>query len=206
METLEEFYDLIKQSESQKISYSVLFDRDTGRIIGVGPTSSFKNRTNILEIDSELAIGMLNSSVKMASYYVDFENDKLELTKNTSLTKIDNVLHRIIQKEFSDVDDIDLCVTCDITNEKIIFELSTQLGGSKDTGQEKIAKKLRWEGHTLMDFYLTDYNDPNIIFKVFTLSIYDLLDKSLEYNDVVFPKNFSIFTRRLFKNYVLEIV
>ena len=206
METIEDFYRVIETAAKRKVDYCVIFNKDTGEITGVGPSFAFKNYTNKLEISSDLALEMLNSRVKMSSYMVDFENGDLQLIENTTLIKIDDVLHRIPEKKWADFEDFDLYVTADTNKNLISFEFSENLGGTKKT-QEKIKqKKMKWEGQSTMDFYITEYNDPNIFYYVFTLTIFQLQQNKIEFDNIEFPKKFSVYTRRLFKNYVLEIL
>jgi hypothetical protein len=56
-----------------------------------------------------------------------------------------------------------------------------------------------------MNFLITDYNDPNVLYKPFTIKISDLVGKKFVLKNLELPTKFSVYTRRLFKNYVLEI-
>lgn len=207
METLEDFYDLIKEIQNRKIEYCVLFNKDTGEITGVGPSFAFEKYTDKLIIEKDLALDMLTSKVKMSSYIVDFENGELQLTENKSLIKIDDILHRIIEKKWTDLNEFDLYVTVDRLNKKISFEFSETLGGTRKINNNSIKKqRIKWEGQSVMDFYITEYNDPNIFYYTFTFTIFELKEKKIEFNNIEIPENFSVYTRRLFKNYVLEIV
>lgn len=205
METLEDFYKLIETAAQQKIDYCVIYNRDTGEIIGVGPTFAFKEYTNKLEIEKDLALDMINSKVKMSSYIIDFENGELQLVENKSLVKIDDVLHRIPEKSWVDTDEFDLFVDVDKNKKIISFEFSENLGGTRKSETKSHKKKMKWEGQSVMDFYITDYNDPNIFYEVFTFTIFQLREKKIEYKNIDLPEKFSVYTRRLFKNYVLEI-
>ena len=206
METLEDFCKLIEKAAKRKIDYCVIFNKDTGEIIGVGPEFAFRDYTNKLQIDKDLALDMLNSKVKMSSYIVDFENGSLQLLENKSLVKIDDILHRVIEKEWSDVEDFDLYITVNRKKNSILFEFSEQLGGTKKHEIKNKKRKIKWDGQSVMDFYVTEYNDPNIFYNVFTLTIFDLKGKKAEFKNIEFPEKFSVYTRRLFKNYVLEIL
>jgi hypothetical protein len=63
-----------------------------------------------------------------------------------------------------------------------------------------------WSADTPMAYYLTDYNDPNIVHKIINTTISDILSNSAVVEDIDLPKRFSVYTKRLFKNYVLEIL
>jgi hypothetical protein len=66
-------------------------------------------------------------------------------------------------------------------------------------------RKIFWDGETKMDFLLTDYNDPNILFKMISITLSDIIEKSKTINDIEVPENFSLYTRRIFKNYLIDI-
>ena len=54
-----------------------------------------------------------------------------------------------------------------------------------------------------MSFLITDYNDPNILYKMVSLTVSDLVEKKKIFKDIELPDRFSVYTRRIFKNYVL---
>jgi hypothetical protein len=61
-----------------------------------------------------------------------------------------------------------------------------------------------WDGHTELEFTITDYNDPNIVRDNFTIKVSDIDGKRVELDNLDIPKYFSVYTRRLFKNYMIE--
>ena len=66
-------------------------------------------------------------------------------------------------------------------------------------------KNITWSGDTEMRFLLTDYNDPNCIYDTISLKISDLLEKSKKFTNLSLPPKFSVYTRRIFKNYLIDI-
>ena len=56
-----------------------------------------------------------------------------------------------------------------------------------------------------MTFYITKYNDPHWILHTIDVTIEELVGKSKTFKQMDLPEKFSVFTRRLLKNYVLEI-
>jgi len=61
-----------------------------------------------------------------------------------------------------------------------------------------------WSGETILSFTVADYNDPHFPQQMFDVKLEDLNEKFVVIDDVDITGKFSIFTRRLFKNYVLE--
>ena len=54
-----------------------------------------------------------------------------------------------------------------------------------------------------MQFFITEYNDPNLLFETVSVTINDLTGNHKLITGFNYPK-FSVYTRRLFKNYVIE--
>ena len=54
-----------------------------------------------------------------------------------------------------------------------------------------------------MDFLITEYNDPNEIYQMFSIKINELIGKNKIIKNLNYD-TFSVYTRRLFKNYVIE--
>ena len=81
--------------------------------------------------------------------------------------------------------------------------MSTEFGGTYKamTGIKK--RKIVWDGDTEMQFFITEYNDPNLLFEVVTVKINDLIGKYISIEGINYPK-FSVYTRRLFKNYMID--
>jgi hypothetical protein len=71
--------------------------------------------------------------------------------------------------------------------------------------QPIVQRKIYWDGETVMNFLITDYNDPNILHKMISLKISDLIAASKTFRSLDLPETFSVYTRRIFKNYVIEI-
>jgi hypothetical protein len=116
------------------------------------------------------------------------------------------VLHRIISKEYSDITNPDLYLFYDSSNQTLTIELSEALGGTKqatDLTEPVKTKKIVWDGTTEMNFLITDYNDPNVLYEMISVKINELLGKSKTFENIDYDK-FSVYTRRLFKNCVIE--
>lgn len=201
METLESMIDHLKDYE---ISYAAEFDTDTGRILAVGPSVAFQGKTNVVELENDLAEDILTAKINISNCFIDLHSGKLEITESKSIRKIDDVLHRISLYEFSEKEVVDVYVTYNKRDKTLKFELSKELGGTKEIDSDKI-RSIHWSGDTMLNFYLTKYNDPHWIFDQYDVIINELAGKSKIYENVVVPEKFSLFTRRILKNYVIEI-
>lgn len=202
METLKE---IIRQFEEHKDKYSAIFNPETGKIISIGPSICFQNNMNKIEVEKDLAEDILTDKIHISNCFVDIDSGSLEIAEFKSIRKIDDVLHRIPLIEYVKDEEIcDLFVNYDQQKKEFSIELSKDLGGTKVTRSNK-KRTIYWEGDTVMNFYLTKYNDPHWIIYNFDVKIEELQKESKTYKDVLMPKKFSVFTRRILKKYVLEI-
>ena len=65
-------------------------------------------------------------------------------------------------------------------------------------------RKIRWDGHTEMEFLITSYNDPHNLYQSISFRLEELEENPKEFDYNGTDKRFSIFTRRIFKNYIFE--
>jgi hypothetical protein len=188
--------------------YVALFNPDTGEIVSIGPESAFEHETNKIVIDSEIAERVIEGKVRIQNCFVDLTTGTFEIAELKNVYKIDDVLHRIVDKKWSDIEKPDLFVTYNKKKKTLTFELTEELGGSKKLPKKHQPAKKRkviWEGSLEMSFLITDYNDPNVLYKMLSFKISDLSESPMIYEGVDVPTKFSVYTRRLFKNYVMEI-
>lgn len=189
---LKDFIDWMQSLPIPEIKYYAVFDPADGKILGIYPDHSCTEFINKIEVDEEIAYSVLEGKTLLNSYIVNTENNSLEIIENKSLTKIDDVLHRIVDSTWTRVEDPD--VTIGVSNKKLKISLSEKFYKSR---------KIYWDGSTEMLFLITDYNDPNALHDTISVTIDKLFEsKSLEF-EIDFPIDFSIYTRRIFKKYVM---
>lgn len=189
-----------------KTKFAARFEPTSGKITGVGPIGAFEKDLFKIEIDDDTAIQIIEGKIRIDTCIVNILENRLEITEVKSLFKIDDVLHRIIEKKYVELIEPDLYIKYNVRKKIFIFELSEIFSGTmKTSNKENKRKNIIWNGETSMNFYITDYNDPNVLYQTIELTLSDLQKSSLIFNrndDV--PELFSVYTRRLFKNYVLE--
>lgn len=201
METLEE---ILQHFEEHKDKYSASYDPDTGKIISVGPSLAFRSVQHKIDLEKELAEDILMGKIRIANCFLDVTTGSLEIIETRSIRKIDDVLHRVALYDFIEDKSVDLFVTYTKKSKEIKFELSNELEGTRKTASEK-KRHIHWSGDTVMNFYLTKYNDPHWIFYEFDVKIEELRRKAKKFKLGNVPNKFSVFTRRILKNYTLEI-
>lgn len=186
--------------------YVAVYDPITGQIKKIGQQWAFEDDENQISIEKEFVESVYSGDIKLFKCFVDFDSSDIKIAEVETINKIDDVLHRITFKDFSDVLDPDIYIVYNKENKKLTIELNKVLGGTKHFSQQKsINRNIIWGGDTEMDFYITSFNDPHILFDIISIKLGDLKNRPYEKNFVKFPDNFSIYTRRLLKNYVCEI-
>jgi hypothetical protein len=203
MEEIIDFDKWIAEYTPPQITYVAVYDPVTGAVTSVGPSHAFENEKYKLVIDFETAESIINSEIKIHHCLVDINSKTLEIAEIKSVFKIDDVLHRIISKEFFTEEKIDVYLTHNLQYASLSIQLSEEFGGTKEANTAVKKRGIVWDGDTEMRFLITDYNDPNLIFKMFSVKISDLIGKTKIIDNINYGK-FSVYTRRLFKNYVIE--
>jgi hypothetical protein len=190
---LMDFDEWIRLPVNQTIEYYATF-KDDGSLIGVYPSHTVDGIQNKIKIDDDIATAISNGTENLFSYKVDIPTRKLlKINKFSThnLIKIDDVLHRIIDKKWSSIDDPDITVAY------------TGSGVLTFSMNSRYANNIIWDGDTVMIFLITEYNDPNALIEMISIRAGDITESAKSFN-VVLPKKFSIYTRRIFDKYVFE--
>jgi len=194
-ETIEDgYFDLVV--DIPVLKYYVRFSFSTGAITEVFPSRTDISDKNCLEIDADLADKLLRGIKSLTSIKIDITEFPFKILEDQShnlvLSKIDNVLHRIIEKKWSTISKPDIHIVYDRSNEELTFKINPSI------------KEMTWPGEKEMIFLVTGYNDPNDLKEMIKFSIDELTAYPQKFKCKLRTK-FSIFTRRLFSNYTLEI-
>jgi hypothetical protein len=203
MEEIEDFDKWFTNYKLPPVKFVATYNPDTGAVISVGPRHAFKDQKYKIPVDKELAESIINAEIKIDNCVVDMNSNTLEVAEIKSVYKIDDVLHRIISKEDSEITKPDIYIKYDSKLSTLKIELSTEFGGTRKARAGIKKRNIVWDGDTEMKFFVTEYNDPNLLFEVVTVTLNDLIGKYKLITDFTYPK-FSVYTRRLFKNDVIE--
>jgi hypothetical protein len=190
--------------EPRVVNYVAVFNQETGAVISIGPEDSFPNIDNKIFVDKEFVDDVVNCRINIHNCFVDFYDLKLEIKEIKSLFKIDDMLHRIPESRFVDFQDSDIYVTYNESTHNLKFELTERFYGTRPAEKNSKKQKMVWSGDTNMDFFVTEYNDPHKLIQAVQITLNELTEKSYELN-LQLPNKFSIFTRRLFKKYIMEV-
>lgn len=208
MEELENVEDLFENIAWAEPEYVAVYDSKSGSLHCIGPKSVLEHEKYKIDIDRETAEMIIEGKIKIGSCFVDLIDNTFQIAEAKTAVKIDDVLHRIIEKQYADDEKIDLYIECDIEKNFLSIELSEEYSGTyiqHEKFQPVKKKNITWDGDTEMRFLITDYNDPNFVYDTISLKISDLIEKSKKFTNLSLPSKFSIYTRRIFKNYLIDI-
>lgn len=194
MEETVDFDEWVKTFVPAEPEYYAIYDKESGAVTGIYPDHSSTNFENRLKIDRELAESIFSGKLNMSNCFVDFNSDVLEIVQVHSLRKIDDILHRIIDKAYSDVSKSDVIVSHIVKEKKIKFGLTEFF----------TKRKIRWSGDTALRFLICSYNDPHKIYQIINLTLDELNSGEKEYKLETDDEKFSVFTTRVLKTYTLE--
>lgn len=206
MEKIMDYDEYMANFVAPSPEYVAVFNPTTGEIISIGPRHAFKLEIHQISVDREIAELIIEGKIRITSYIVNMQSGILELIETTTAVTIDNLLHRIINKEWSEISNPDIYITYNSNSQTLQFEMSEELEGTWKLGKElkPVIRKILWDKETVMNFLITDYNDPNVLYKLISITILDLLSQPMIVEVTGLPSKFSIYTRRIFKNYVVE--
>ena len=193
MEKVTDFDTFIANYIPQKPEYEAIYN-EQGMVISISPKGMSNNISNKIPIDDEIVEQIHAGNLHLHNCFVDMESGDLEITRQEYLKKIDDIFHRIPEKKFVGKSiSQDIMVVFRKKTSKIKFSMSKTLK----------SKKIRWAGDTMLSFYITDYNDPHRIIEKIEMTIDDLYKSDVSF-DLAIENRFSVFTRRILKNYVIE--
>jgi hypothetical protein len=203
-ETLD--FDLwLEQQTQQSVSFYAVYNPDTGAVTGIYPShSAFEFEHKVL-IDTDIAEAIFEGKISSNACAVDLLTKTFELIETRSLNKIENLLYRIPDKRWANPDvEPDIYISYDREKNQLTFELTEILYGARKSHSDEKKRKFNWDGETDMAFLITDHSDPNVLRKVLIVKIDELINQNKVFENIKLPTRFSIYTRRIFKNYVFD--
>ena len=187
------FDEWIKTLEVPEDTYFFEFDAD-GNVIALHPGPAVDHIKNKIQVDLDIALAIYEQGETLRHYKVDVTSGrviKVNLANITGLTKIDNVLHRVVDKKWSKISKPDVSIEYNKAEALLTFKINPLL------------KTIEWQGDQDMVFLITEYNDPNVLQEMISFNVNELVKYPQRIN-IDLPNKFSIYTRRLFDNYTFE--
>ena len=187
------FDEWIKTLEIPEETYFFEFDLD-GNVIALHPGPSVDHIKNKIQVDLDVAVGIYDRGETLRHYKVDVISGrviKVNLASITGLTKIDDVLHRVVDKKWSKISKPDVSIEYDRADALLTFKINPLL------------KTIEWQGDQDMVFLVTEYNDPNVLQEMISFNVNELVKYPQRFT-LELPEKFSIYTRRIFDKYTYE--
>lgn len=182
--------EFLKNLQIPEDEYYFVYN-EFGRIEALHPNIGNLDIPNKIKVDREIAELIFEGIKNTDSYRVDIISKEI-LETEYKLESIDDVLHRIVERKWSNITDQDILISYSLQNKNLEIELNAKYYPNI------------WQGDTKMFFYVTEYNDPNVLKEIIYIDLYDLSKEKFVY-EIDLPKKFSVYTKRLFKKYVMEI-
>ena len=187
------FDEWIKTLEVPEETYFFEFDLD-GNVMALHPGPSVDHIKNKIQIDLDIALGIYERGETLRHYKVDIVSGrviKINLASITGLSKIDDVLHRVIDKKWSKISKPDVSIEYARADALLTFKINPLL------------KTIEWQGDQDMVFLITEYNDPNVLQEMISFNVNELVKYPQRFT-LTLPEKFSIYTRRIFDKYTYE--
>lgn len=187
------FDEWIKTLEIPEETYFFEFDND-GNVIALHPGQIVDGIKNRIQVDNSIALAIYESGETLRHYKVDVISKrviKVNLASITGLRKIDDVLHRVIDKRWSNITKPDISIEYNRSESLLTFKINPLL------------KTIEWQGDQDMVFLITEYNDPNVLREMINFNVNELVKYPQRFT-LDLPKKFSIYTRRIFDKYTYE--
>ena len=187
------FDEWIKTLEVPVETYFFEFDTD-GNVIALHPGPNVDHIKNKIQVDLDVALGIYDRGETLRHYKIDITTGrviKVNLASITGLNKIDDVLHRVIDKKWSNIAKPDIAIEYDRAGSLLTFKINPLL------------KTVEWQGDQDMIFLITEYNDPNVLQAMISFNVNELVKYPQRINIDLLTK-FSIYTRRIFDKYTFE--
>ena len=187
------FDEWIKTIEVPEETYFFEFDNE-GNVIALHPGFSVNNIKNKIQVELDIALGIYERGDTLRHYKVDIVSGKLikvNLASITGLNKIDDVLHRVVDKRWSNITKPDIDIEYHRQELVLTFKINPLL------------KTIEWQGDQDMIFLITEYNDPNVLKEMISFNVNELVKYPHRFK-LELSQKFSIYTRRIFDKYTYE--
>lgn len=191
-----DFSDFAAKFDLKKLEYYALYDSNTLTVKGVYPIHAIEDTTEAILIDHELAEKINSGFLNMSKCKVNLYNRSVEIIEDISEISIDTVLHRVIEKKWNTKKvKNDILITYDTKTKILKFKI-----------HNKYFSDVTWPKNLELKFIITGYNDPHILYDTVAFTLGSILEKKSIEKRIDIEGEFSIFSKRVFPHYQLEII
>lgn len=195
-EIIYDFSDFANKFDLKKLEYYALYDSNTLTVKGVYPSHALEDTAEAILIDHELAEKINSGFLNMSKCKVNLYNRTVEIIEDVSEISIDTVLHRVIEKKWNTKKvKNDILITYDTKTKILKFKI-----------HNKYFSDVTWPKNLELKFIVTGYNDPHILYDTVAFTLGSILEKKSIEKKIDIDGEFSIFSKRVFPHYQLEIL
>lgn len=201
---MEESLDLelfIKSLTPIEVKYYAKFDIESGEISGIYPSNTgFKESDVWVEIDSDVAERIVEGKECITNFAIDTTTDGMPIVDIRKLKTPEHVhtLFRIPEIEWAK------------KPPEIKIQFLVDKNEFRLTLGEKYSKiKILAFKNVPCHLYITQYNDPNVLYETLIFSVDNLINQGLDViklETLFNSKEYSIFTPQLFNVFGIEII
>jgi hypothetical protein len=185
VEFQKKFHNLIDDTK-----YFFVYDTD-GNVEAMQPTDVCSDEKFSVEVSKDIVDLIYTTQEVLSSYKVDVVSRSIFKKKSIDIVSIDDVVHRIIEKKYTSQEP-DISILYDNSKKCLSFSLNSKHHNTI------------WSGNTSLYFTVTKYNDPNDILSFISFPVESLISEDIKIDVSYITERFSLYTRRIFKNYVVE--
>lgn len=195
IETLD-FDGWLKTYKPEEPVYYAIYNPETCKVTGVYPKGPSAGKKHKIKIETVIAEEIINGKINLSLLTVDIENEELVISEKEVYTSAYSNFYKL-QSTARDLISVSLSVKYIKQEKKLYFTASDNLIKQKD----------KFESYKLPClFYITNQNDPNVLYDTIELNLTELFSKKeIAFHLDMEQKKFSIFTKKIFNNYYFVI-
>lgn len=205
---MEELMNIFEKAANIDIRYVAVYDPFSRKVTSVGPETAFLTEENKILINKEIAIDIIESKIPMSQCSVDESFQGIEFNKNSNINYGHKKLFRIPEINWFESKKSDIHITYSTEEKKLKIELNSSLGGTNSNFNNisNINKIEYFNNNSLsLEFFVTDYNDPNVVYEKIKFDISQLKNNFIEKELKIPVKRFSFYALRGSARFTSEI-
>lgn len=182
------------------MKYKVYFQKDTGLILSISNIDQALK--NFFEVDYEDVEDFISGKKSTLSYKVVYNINtssyKIIEKNSNAQSVVDDLIYKITPRDIYQVG---------VWKNHLTKSWSVSLSKEMKSKLEQVASR----PNEILTFSITQHNNPNILHRFFTCSLYDLIDNdTVDFDflsqDETDLSNFSVYTTRKFEKYTCGVI
>jgi hypothetical protein len=198
-ETVLDFDKWVEHYQPVEADYYAVYN-DDGTVTGIYPERVVVDKKNKILIDRETAENIKDGSTQLHLCRVNVLEKKFLVSYEK---EIDDVLHRIPDRRWSSEKYFDFYVEYFKKESKLVLALSKKYLGTRDSDTTTVVPFNNFD--TEIHLIFSEYNDPNMPYYNIRIKVEDLMKSEKEVENIILPERFSVFTRRFFDTYIVDV-